>query len=283
MNKRKRLLLDILMFCVLIGGTVAVLYPFVSDAVINFWDQQVISYYQKKANSQNRQAIEKEKARMAAENERIAKEARPGTDPFSKKKAGSQKADKDYFQKHTIAVLQIPKIRLELPVFNKTDEAFLKRGTALLEGTSYPVGGKNTHAVITGHRGLMEAKLFNELPQLKKGNHFYIEINGRTLAYQVDQIQTIEPTEVEELDIVEGKDYVTLLTCTPYGVNSHRLLVRGTRVPFKDSMKKSIKQGKRMRKIYYAAIIIGGSLLILLVVWVLIKRFKTRKKTADEA
>lgn len=276
MKKKPRFILDIVMFCILIGGTIAVLYPFVSDVVMNFWDQQVINYYQKKANDENQEALEKEQLRLEQENQRIAKEARPGADPFSQKKPAAEQPTKDYFETHTIAILRIPKIHVELPIFDETNEAFLKRGTALLEGTSYPNGGASTHTVITGHRGLMEAKLFNDLPKLKKGNQFYIEINRRTLAYQVDQIETIEPTEIEALDIIKGKDYVTLLTCTPYGINSHRLLVRGRRIPFKAEMKKEIHKANQNKKAFNVAIIIGSILLLLLTGKLIKSKFKKR-------
>ncbi len=103
----------------------------------------------------------------------------------------------------------------------------LEKGASLLEGTSYPIGGKSTHAVLSSHRGLSQAKLFTNLPQLKIKDHFYIEINGQYLAYQVDQIKTVEPTETEALQIQEDQDLVTLVTCTPYMINSHRLLVEG--------------------------------------------------------
>ena len=112
------------------------------------------------------------------------------------------------------------------------DWKWQRASSVLLEGTSYPTGGENTHAVISSHRGLPQAKLFTDLPKLTLGDSFYIEINGRTLAYQVDQIKTVEPTDTKDLRIEKGQDFVTLLTCTPYMVNSHRLLVRGHRVPY---------------------------------------------------
>lgn len=153
----------------------------------------------------------------------------------------------------------------------------LKRGATLLEGTSYPTGGKGTHTVITSHRGLKEARLFSDLPKLKKGNHFYLEYKNQTLAYQVDNIQTIEPTEVETLNIVEGKDFATLMTCTPYGVNSHRLLVRGTRIPFNDRMKKEITQADHTRRNKYLMITIFSLLMIIGISSVIFQKVKVMK------
>lgn len=276
MKKNKHRFLDIVMFCVLIGGTIAVLYPFFSDAITTIWDQQVINYYQKKANAENQAAIKEEQLRMEEENRRIEKNARPGKDPFVKKSKKVEKKAKGYYQMHTIAIIRIPEIRVTLPVFDKTKELFLQKGAALLEGTSYPTGGKNTHAVITGHRGLVKAKLFNDLAKLKKNNHFYIEVNGKTLAYQIDQIKTIEPTEVEALDIVKDQDHVTLMTCTPYGVNSHRLLVRGSRIPFTDEMEKKIQTTERQRMIFCIASILGSLLLLLFLIRLVRSRRKAR-------
>ncbi|MDT0901799.1 class C sortase, partial [Staphylococcus pseudintermedius] len=127
-------------------------------------------------------------------------------------------------------------------MFDTTNDLFLAKGTSLLEGTSYPTGGKSTHAVISGHRGLPSAKLFTDLPDLKKGDVFFIEINKRTLAYEIDQLKVVEPTETEDLLIEKDKDLVTLLTCTPYMINSHRLLVRGHRIPYTPKMAKNLQR-----------------------------------------
>lgn len=128
--------------------------------------------------------------------------------------------------------ISIPKIQVELAIYHGTGAETLEEGVGHVEGTSLPVGGNGTHAVIAGHRGLPSAKLFTDLDQMQEGDVFYIHILDHILAYQVDQIETVEPDEIEALAIEEGKDYVTLLTCTPYGVNTHRLLIRGTRTEY---------------------------------------------------
>jgi sortase A len=125
--------------------------------------------------------------------------------------------------------LEIPKIDVRLAIYHGTGEAAPDNGVGHLEGTSLPVGGSSTHCVLSGHRGLPSAKLFTDLDKLGNGDLFYIYILGETLAYEVDQVLVVEPTQVDALKITPGQDYVTLLTCTPYGVNSHRLLVRGHR------------------------------------------------------
>ena len=275
---KKKRILDILMFIVMLGGLGALLYPLVGDTLNHYWNQQIINYYQEKSNAENQQAIQKEQARIKEENKKISKAGVPGNDPFAKKKQQTTEIEKNYYQKHTIGVIRIPKIDVSLPVFDQTDGLFLKRGAALLEGTSYPSGGKDTHTVITSHRGLKEARLFSDLPKLKKGNHFYLEHNKQTLAYKVDKIQTIEPTEVETLNIVEGKDYATLMTCTPYGVNSHRLLVRGVRVPFNENMKKDLAEADQDRQKKYLGVTALSLLFAVAVGGIAFKRARNRRK-----
>ena len=126
--------------------------------------------------------------------------------------------------------LKIDKIGVELPIYHGTSEAVLSRGVGHLEGSSLPVGGENTHSVMSAHRGLPNAKLFTDLDRLEIGDTFQITILDQVLTYQVDQVKTILPTEVDDLFIEDGMDYCTLFTCTPYGINTHRLLVRGIRI-----------------------------------------------------
>lgn len=129
-----------------------------------------------------------------------------------------------------IARVRIPSLNISLPVVHTTDKSVLQNYIGHLEGSSLPVGGESTHSVLSGHRGLPSAKLFTDLPKLIEGDYFIIEVLDQTLTYQVDKISTILPEDYSNLQIEEGKDLVTLMTCTPYGVNSHRLLVRGHRV-----------------------------------------------------
>lgn len=131
-----------------------------------------------------------------------------------------------------MGVVRIPKIKVSLPIYHTTDEGVLQVGVGHFTGSSLPVGGESTHCILSGHRGLPSAKLFTDLDQIVEGDVFYMDVLGDTLAYQVDQIQVVLPEEVDSLNVVEGEDYVTLITCTPYGVNTHRLLVRGTRIPY---------------------------------------------------
>ena len=129
-----------------------------------------------------------------------------------------------------IGYIEIPGIHCELPIYHGTDADALQIGVGHIEGSSLPVGGESTHCAISGHRGLPSAKLFSDLDKLTVGDRFILRVLDDTLTYEVDQIHTVLPGEMDELEIVEGEDYCTLVTCTPYGVNTHRLLVRGYRV-----------------------------------------------------
>ena len=133
--------------------------------------------------------------------------------------------------------ITIPKISVELPIYHGTDEGVLQVAAGHLEGSSLPVGGAGTHAVISAHRGLPSAKLFTNLDELEVGDRFTITVLNRVLTYEVDQISIVLPTEIDQLLPTEGMDYVTLMTCTPYGINTHRLLVRGKRVETMESQK----------------------------------------------
>lgn len=164
-------------------------------------------------------------------------------DPFASESGGSKTSnesnslaakDKEYQSllntgEGVMGTIRIPKISVKLPIYHGTSEDALARGVGHLYGTSLPAGGKNTHTVLTGHRGLVNAELFTRLDELRKGDYIYLEIMGETFGYKVDRISVIEPSDVSKLKVEPGKDRITLMTCTPYGVNTHRLLVSGLR------------------------------------------------------
>lgn len=137
--------------------------------------------------------------------------------------------------------ITIPKIDVELPIYHGTEETALSIGVGHLQASSLPVGGNNTHAILTGHRGLPSSKLFTRLDELKINDLFYISVCGKTLAYQINEINVIEPHEVDMLDIDADKDIVSLITCTPYGINTHRLVVTASRIPFEVKEKEEIQ------------------------------------------
>ena len=179
--------------------------------------------------------------------------------------------------------ITIPRIGVELPIYHGTSDAVLQVAAGHLEGTSLPVGGESTHAVISAHRGLPSAKLFTNLDQLEVGDTFTITVLDRVLTYEEDKISIVLPTETDELKTAEGKDYVTLLTCTPYGINTHRLLVRGRRVETPDQYKhlRVTAEALKIEPIIVAPIMALPMLLILLI-GMLISTRKPKKTRGEE-
>ena len=159
--------------------------------------------------------------------------------------------------------VEIPKIDVNLPIYHGTSEEVLQKGIGHLVGSSLPIGGEGFHSVLTGHSGLAGAKLFSDLDQLAPGDTFFLHILGKTLAYEVTEINTVLPYETELLLAVPGEDLCTLVTCTPYGVNSHRLLVRGSRVPYEKAMEEALETPKETvrstwKENYLQGLAIGG-------------------------
>lgn len=176
-------------------------------------------------------AGEKERGRLWEEAERYNDRLRSLGAPLAEYGALGEayRAALDVDGTGILGYVGIPGIGVELPISHGTEEETLRRGAGHLEGTSLPVGGESTHAVLSAHRGLPGAELFTELDRVEEGDLFTVTVLGRELVYEVDLIRVVEPEELEVLNVEEGKDYVTLMTCTPYGINSHRLLVRGKR------------------------------------------------------
>lgn len=175
-----------------------------------------------------------------------------------------------------IGYIEIPVINCSLPIYHGTDETVLQIAVGHIEGSSLPVGGLGTHCVLSGHRGLPSAKLFTNLDKLSEKDTFYIRVLNETLTYEVDQIRIVEPHEVEALEIEPGKDYCTLVTCTPYGINTHRLLVRGHRInnPAGAGAVRATANAIQIRPALIAIVIAIPMLLVLLIILLV----KTRKK-----
>ena len=213
-------------------------------------------------------------AQRASENRALAETGlRPGQDPFN----SEQKVKQAYVKKHLIGRIAIPKIEVDLPLFDTTNNTLLDQGAVVLPGTSYPRGGKNTHTVISAHGGLPTKRYFTGLKKLKKGQQFLIEVNGKKLAYKVFRIQTVKPDQTESLQIESAQDLATLMTCTPYMINSHRLLVTGKREPYTESLGQAAKSADQWRFWKSAAIIGGVLLLAVLIVW-LARRYLRRQR-----
>ena len=193
-------------------------------------------------------------------------------DPYTEReKKGVENYARMIEVREKIGYIDIPKINQKIPVYAGTSEDVLQHACGHLEGTSLPIGGVDTHAVITAHRGLPQVKLFRELDKLEIGDEFYYTNVRETLAYQVDQILVVEPWDFEPVLVVEGKDLMTLLTCTPYMINSHRLLVRGHRVPYieKKAKEDSVKKGFDCKTLIVPTVI---SLAIIFTIYYYIRR-----------
>lgn len=236
MKKKSITTLIIILF--FLAGLSLLLYPFVANQWNNYRQKRLISSYDSTVSQMESEGsidYEAEWERAHAYNEALLPSILP--DSFAVAEA-SDEPDEEYMACLNIAgdemmgTVEIPKINIELPIYHTTSEEVLERAAGHLEGSSLPVGGESTHAVISAHRGLPSASLFTDLDQLEEGDHFLLHVLDDTLAYEVDKISVVEPEDTQELAVEEGEDLVTLLTCTPYGVNSHRLLVRGHRVPY---------------------------------------------------
>lgn len=220
-----------LLILLLLAGAGIFLYPRVSGYVEHLRQAEVVRSYYKASAAITDEMYEEERNRAQIYNEALASEM----DFDHAVSAARTRYAEEYKEllntgaNGVMGSIRIPKIGVELPIYHGTQERELARGVGHYEGTSLPVGGESTHAVLSGHRGLPSADLFTRLDELEEGDLFIINTLDRDLTYRVDQITTVLPDNTEYLEIEQGKDYVTLVTCTPYGVNSHRLLVRGVR------------------------------------------------------
>lgn len=275
---QRKIMIDVLMMLILIVGIGAISYPFIGNAVMSYLDQRIIEEAQEKANLEDQKNLTASQKKMADQNAKLALEGiNAGGDPFSGKEDEKDFAkNPDYLSDHTIGTISIPKISVSLPIFDQTTEFFLERGASLLEGTSYPIGGKNTHSVISAHRGLSNAKFFTDLPELKTKDLFYIEIGGNTFAYKVVKIQVVKPEETEQLRIEANKDLVTLLTCTPYMINSHRLLVTGERTKLPADAKQKLAALKQKQRLLVFLVVAAGMIAVSVILYLFWRRIKNR-------
>lgn len=234
MNKKTSKILISILF---LAGLSLLLYPFIANEWNNYRQKQLISNY-------DQIIAEKEAAGTIdyeAEHEQAVRyndALLPSILPDSFAVAEASEENEEYMSMLNVTgdgmmgTVEIPKININIPIFHTTKEEVLEKAAGHLEGSSLPVGGEDTHAVITAHRGLPSAALFTDLDKLEKGDHFLLHVLKETLCYEVDKISVVVPENTDDLAVEDGEDLVTLLTCTPYGVNSHRLLVRGHRVPY---------------------------------------------------
>jgi len=278
----KRKAINIIIIILALIGVMLLVYPYVSYRLSDRDQTYVVQQYDDSLAKMTEQQMQEEWERAQAYNESLVTSVL--YDPFA---SGQEDMDAEYLSLLDIAGngvmchIEIPKIKVDLPVFHGVSLSTLEKGVGHLEGSSLPVGGAGTHAVMTAHTGLNSAKLFTDLIELEIGDEFYIHTLDQILAYRVDNILTVEPEDVGALSMVEGKDYVTLVTCTPYGINSHRLLVRGVRVDYTpEEIKQAIADTDTVLSNETIMLYAGIVLLILLIIIILIvTRIKKRRGT----
>lgn len=271
---------------IILFGFALLSYPFISNYMFEKSAGSTIKSYEKQAKTYDQK--QKEQAFREAEeyNKDLIKSAVQLTDPFKVKKSNGETLIYNNIlnidHSGVMGYLEIPCISVNLPIYHGTDAEILERGVGHLAASSIPVGGKSTHSVLTGHTGLSSAKLFTDLTEMKKEDLFFIHVLDRTLAYKVDQISVVRPEDTRKLQIVKGKDYVTLVTCTPYGVNDHRLLVRGVRTKYVKKQRSSIRprnQNSQWMRTYKKAIAIGLMIVTALILLGKVFQKLHRKKT----
>ncbi len=227
----KRMVPIVLAGCIFLAGCALLAYPTVSQWWNARHQSNVVADYASQVEDLDDEAVEQELRRARTYNRDLT-DVVALTDPFVSEGTVDTTEYNSLLQATDDGVMgyiEIPKIHVLLPIYHGTSTEVLAKGVGHLPETSLPVGGESTHAVLAGHSGMSSARLFTDLPKLAEGDVFYIHVYDRTLTYTVDQIKTVTPTDTKDLTIVSGQDYVTLVTCVPVTVNSHRLLVRGTR------------------------------------------------------
>lgn len=272
---------------IFLAGLSLLLYPFVANQWNNYRQKQLISgYEQVVSDKEAAEGIDYDAERKKAEdyNEALL----PCVLPDSFALAESSGVDPVYMNTLNIAgdemmgSVEIPKINIKIPIYHTTEEDVLNKGAGHLEGSSLPVGGANTHAVISAHRGLPSASLFTDLDQMKVGDHFLLHVLDETLCYEVDKISVVKPEDTSALAVEDGQDLVTLLTCTPYGVNTERLLVRGHRVPYVEEEvkeEKTVLSGSSLHTNYLLWVFVGISVTALFVFVLYLKETKLKRRT----
>lgn len=216
----------ILSVVIFLSGLAIFLYPFISDMINKRYASQVITDFDETIANMDEEEIDVIKAAADEYNEQLKKAVATGEE--------SKISYKDISgQDKVIGYIVIPKIDVNLPIYTGTNPEVLTKGVGHMENSSYPLGGIGTHSVLTGHRGLPSAVLFTDLDKLAIGDEFYLHVLNEILAYRIDKVKVVEPYDDSDISIIDGRDLCTLVTCTPYAINSHRLLVRGTRVEYK--------------------------------------------------
>ena len=271
-------LMTLLIVVVFVAGLSFLLYPTVS----NLWNQA----HQSRAIATYTEQVEKlddsSNKEMLKAARKYNKELLKKADHWKLSKKDKKKYESllDVSGTGIMGYIEIPKIDCSLPIYHGTDEGALQIAIGHLEGSSLPVGGKSSHCVLSGHRGLPSARLFTDLDQMEEGDTFILNILGHKLAYEVDQIKVVLPEEMSDLEIQEGKDLCTLVTCTPYGINTHRLLVRGHRVKYVETKVQEQKEVSKSKTDIRP--VIAGAVAGVVVLFIIIFAVRRRRKHRNQ-
>ena len=277
---KKKHISTIIIALIFLAGLGFLLYPTVS----NLWNRA----HQSRAIATYTKQVEK---LDDSQNKEMLKAARKYNKSLLKKSDHWKLSKKDKKKYESLldvsgtgimGYIEVPKIDCSLPIYHGTDEGALQIAIGHLEGSSLPVGGKSTHCVLSGHRGLPSARLFTDLDQMEEGDIFILNILGRKLAYEVVQIKVVLPEEMSDLEIEEGKDLCTLVTCTPYGINTHRLLVRGHRTKYVEKKVEEEQKKVQTKKTDIRLMIAGGTGVLILLIIIIVIVIKRRRKRRNQ-
>ena len=272
---KKKHISTIIIALIFLAGLGFLLYPTVS----NLWNRA----HQSRAIATYTKQVEK---LDDSQNKEMLKAARKYNKSLLKKSDHWKLSKKDKKKYESLldvsgpgimGYIEVPKIDCSLPIYHGTDEGALQIAIGHLEGSSLPVGGKSTHCVLSGHRGLPSARLFTDLDQMEEGDVFVLNVLGRKLAYEVDQIKVVLPDEMSDLEIVQGKDLCTLVTCTPYGINTHRLLVRGHRTKYIEETVVRVQKEAEKKETGIWLLAGGGAVFLIIIIIVVVKRRRKRR------
>ena len=272
---KKKHISTIIIALIFLAGLGFLLYPTVSNLWNRAHQSRAIATYTKQVekldDSQNKEML---KAARKYNKSLLKK-----SDHWKLSKKGKKKYESrlDVSGTGIMGYIEVPKIDCSLPIYHGTDEGALQIAIGHLEGSSLPVGGKSTHCVLSGHRGLPSARLFTDLDQMEEGDIFVLNVLGRKLAYEVDQIKVVLPDEMSDLEIVHGKDLCTLVTCTPYGINTHRLLVRGHRTKYIEETVVRVQKEAEKKETGIWLLAGGGAVFLIIIIIVVVKRRRKRR------
>ena len=261
-------------------GLGLILYPSVADWWNSFHQSRAVAAYAQKVANLDSSEYERILADAEAYNNNLASKGIKWT--MNGDEIAAYEKELDITGTGIMGYITIPKIDVELPVYHGIDDAVLQIAIGHLPETSLPVGGEFTHCVVSGHRGLPSAKLFTDIDKLVEGDTWTVSVLNRTLTYEVDQIRVVEPSDLSNLKLEQGKDYFTLITCTPYGINTHRLLVRGHRVDNAQGEANVIADALQIEPVYIAPFVALPFIFILLIVMLVSTEYNRRRKKIRE-